>query len=178
MIIKKDLLDINKYSRPGKSLGDVRGIVVHWVAGPMMTAAGVRRYFNSLSEEKRFAGTQYVIGLEGEIIRMIPENEMAYHVGAKSYKEDALARLGSYPNAHTIGIETCHPDWYGKLNRQTVESLVELCADLLMRYSLTADDLWRHYDVTGKACPKYYVDNPHEWTQLKQNVMLMMEVLS
>ena len=29
----------------------------------------------------------------------------------------------------------------------------------------------RHYDVTGKICPKYYVDNESVWKLLKQDVV-------
>ena len=28
----------------------------------------------------------------------------------------------------------------------------------------------RHYDVTGKICPKYYVDHPDKWEEFLQDV--------
>ena len=30
-------------------------------------------------------------------------------------------------------------------------------------FNLEAKDVIRHYDVTGKLCPKYYVENPMAW---------------
>ena len=33
----------------------------------------------------------------------------------------------------------------------------------------------RHYDVTGKNCPKYFVENPEAWEQLKEDVHTRME---
>ena len=28
----------------------------------------------------------------------------------------------------------------------------------------------RHYDVTGKTCPKWFVDNPEEWEKFKKEL--------
>lgn len=37
-------------------------------------------------------------------------------------------------------------------------------------YGLDETNLIRHYDVTGKLCPLYYVQNPEAWDQLKTDV--------
>ncbi|MGL5434784.1 MAG: hypothetical protein ACRDBO_05195 [Lachnospiraceae bacterium] len=34
--------------------------------------------------------------------------------------------------------------------------------------------LIRHYDVTGKCCPKWLVDSPTSWEQFKQDVSAKM----
>ena len=39
------------------------------------------------------------------------------------------------------------------------------------RYDLGTDDVIRHYDVTGKACPKYYVENEDEWLIFKEDLL-------
>ena len=33
----------------------------------------------------------------------------------------------------------------------------------------------RHYDVTGKACPKYYVENEAAWEQFKSDLVDYIE---
>ena len=38
------------------------------------------------------------------------------------------------------------------------------------RYQLSVDDVIRHYDVTGKICPKYYVENEDAWEQMKEDI--------
>ena len=73
-------------------------------------------------------------------------------------------------NRKSIGIENCHPDWEGKFTDETYNSLVELCANICNRYSLGVEDIIRHYDVTGKNCPKYYVENEEEWNNFKSDV--------
>jgi N-acetylmuramoyl-L-alanine amidase CwlA len=38
------------------------------------------------------------------------------------------------------------------------------------QYDLEIDDVIRHYDVTGKDCPKYFVEHEDAWTQFKEDV--------
>lgn len=73
-------------------------------------------------------------------------------------------------NRKSIGIEDCHPDWEGKFNDATYNSLVELCTDICKRYGLGINDIIRHYDVTGKECPRYYVRNEYAWIKFKNDV--------
>ena len=35
---------------------------------------------------------------------------------------------------------------------------------------METDDIIRHYDVTGKNCPKYYVEYESAWEALKMDV--------
>ena len=159
MEIQQKLLTVNQYSRPGTKLKQVKNIVVHWVGNANSTAIANRNYFESLKERKSFASSHYIIGLQGEIIRCVPENEIAYHA--------------NNANSYSIGIEVCHPDWGGKFSDVTYKSLINLLADLCKRYSLEPTQaIIRHYDVTKKLCPKYYVENNGAWLQLKQDVKI------
>jgi N-acetylmuramoyl-L-alanine amidase len=175
MNITERLLTKNKYSRPCTLLKAVKGIVIHWVANPGSTAQGNRNYFEGLKnqvppDDKRFASAHYIIGLEGEIIRCVPDKEVCYHVGADKYTNEALRRLSSYPNNCTIGIELCHPAADGKFTDKTLASCREIAASLLAAYSLSGNDIWRHYDVTGKLCPKYFVEHTDEWDAFKASL--------
>ena len=43
-------------------------------------------------------------------------------------------------------------------------------------FSLDPDaDVIRHYDVTGKICPKYYVENEDAWLAFRANVRARIE---
>lgn len=163
MKITNNFLTINPYSRPGTKLTSVKNIVVHYVGNPNTSALANRNYFERLKDErvnvKRLcASSQYIIGLNGEIIRCIPENEVAYHAGNYTV------------NCNSIGIECCHPDRSGKFNSLTYNALIELLKDLCKRYGLNSSNVIRHYDVTGKECPLYYVNNASEWTKLKNDI--------
>ena len=39
---------------------------------------------------------------------------------------------------------------------------------------LNENDVIRHYDVTGKACPKYFVDHEDAWKQFRKDVKKAM----
>lgn len=161
MEIQERLLTNNPYSRPGRKIGKIKNIVIHWVGNAGTSAIANRNYFESLKDKKVYASSHYIIGLEGEIIQCVPETEVAYH--------------GNSANSYSIGIENCHPDWEGKFNDKTYESLIELCADLCKRYSLDPSiALIRHYDITKKDCPHYYVQNNQAWVNLKNDVKVAM----
>lgn len=153
--IKENLLPINKYSRPGTKVDKITAVVVHYVGNPGTTAAQNRSYFNNLATMgTTYASSHYVVGLEGEIIQCVPLDEIAY--------------ASNNRNHDTISIECCHEDSEGKFNPKTYESLVELTAALCRTYGLEPEtDIIRHYDVTGKLCPIYYVKNEEEWYAFK-----------
>ncbi len=164
MKITQVLLTPNAYSRPQKLLRKVTHIVIHWVGNPGSTAMENCNYFESLKEGGTYASAHYIVGLQGEIIQCIPESELAYHAGPA--------------NSYSIGIENCHPDQGGKFNSATYVSLVSLCANICRRYGLNPEEaLLRHYDITGKICPKYYVEHPIAWKQLKEDVKKVLDIL-
>lgn len=75
-----------------------------------------------------------------------------------------------------MSIECCHPDETGKFNEATYDSAVKLSAWLCVRFGLTSENVIRHYDVTGKNCPKYYVENPDAWIQMKSDIAAQIDV--
>lgn len=175
--ISEDFLTVNNYSRPGSQLKQIKGIVVHWVANANTSAKANRDFFeNRKSGKTGYGSTQYLIDLDGSVIYAIPQTELAYHVGADKYSSLALERLSSYPNNCTIGIECTHIDHNGLMTEKTYETLVELCADLAKKFSLDPlNALYRHFDITGKNCHKWFVDNPAEWERFKYQVKTKLD---
>jgi len=174
--IVEDYLTPNKFSRPEKKLKSVKGVVVHWVANAKTSARANRNFFEMRKNgDQGFGSAHYIIDLDGLVILAIPPEEMAYHVGARKYKDKAVQNLSIYPNNCTIGIECTHLDNMGIMSKHTYETLVELVADLMKRYALNpAKDLYRHYDITGKDCHKWFVDNNDEWQRFKELVKTKM----
>jgi len=184
MNIERALLTVNPFSRPGKMLSAIKGIVIHWVANPKTTAKQNRNYFEALKEQNvneplaRYASAHFIVGIDGEIIQCVPTEEMAYHVGANVYKANAVSKLGIYPNNCTIGIELCHPEWDGRFTVETLNSATELCAFLCVQAELNPiTDIWRHYDVTGKDCPKWFIRHPDEFEEFKKVVVSAVNFL-
>lgn len=154
--IDVQLLDVNPYSRPGTETEEITGIVVHYTANPGSTAQNNRDYFNGLKDSHETeASSNFIVGLDGEIIQCVPTWEMAYASNSR--------------NIDTVSIECCHPDETGKFTDETYRALVQLTAWLCVKFDLTEDQVIRHYDVTGKNCPKYFVENEDAWAQFKED---------
>ena len=148
MKITDALLTPNKFSRPQIPLKNVKKVVLHYVGNPNTSAMANRNYFENQKSGGRYVSSHYIVGLGGEILRCVPENEVAY--------------CSNQANSYSISIECCHPDATGKFTDATTASAAELCAYLLKKYGLAVDDLIRHYDVTGKQCPLWFVPTKYQ----------------
>ena len=158
------LLTPNEYSRPQIPLEDIGGIVIHYTANPGTTAQENRNYFEGLKDTgATYASSHFVIGLEGEIIQCLPSSEISY--------------ASNFRNSDTLSIECCHPDDSGQFTDATYEALVQLTAWLCENFQVPADQVIRHYDVTGKECPKYFVDHPDAWEQFRQDTAARMAAI-
>jgi len=150
-------LTINPYSRPGYSLETVTGIVIHYIGNPATTALQNRNYFENLAvSQETHASSNFIIGLDGEIIQCVPVDEIAYASNRR--------------NEDTLSIEICHPDETGRFTEESLKTAVRLTAWLCNRLGLTVSDVIRHYDVQGKACPLYFVENPDAWSAFKSDI--------
>lgn len=152
-----DLLPINPFSRPGDPIDEIRGVVIHYTGNPGTTAQQNRNYFAALADSgSDSVSSHFVIGMDGEVIQCVPMDEKAY--------------CSNHRNSDTVSIECCHPDETGELTEETLDSLVRLTRYLAKTYGFGKDELMRHYDVTGKLCPLYYVVHEDEWEALKDRI--------
>lgn len=157
--VTRDLLDPNEWSRSGEALKRVRGVVLHYVGNPGTTAQANRNYFNSLADGalEIYASSHFIVGLEGEVLQCVPLTEIAYASNSR--------------NGDTVSIEVCHPDETGEYGPAAYRRVAELTAWLCREFRLDpVRDVIRHYDVSGKPCPLYYVDHPDAWERLLADV--------
>ena len=157
--VREDFLSVNPWSRPGEPLERVNGVVLHYVGNPGTTAQANRNYFESLADGQlqTYASSHFIVGLEGEVIQCVPLSEIAYASNTR--------------NEDTISVEVCHPDEAGQYGPETYDRVVELTAWLCREFRLDPEeDVIRHYDVTGKLCPLYYVEHPEAWDALRAGV--------
>lgn len=160
--VDEQLLTINEWSRPGDKVDAIEKIVVHYLGNPQTTAQQNHDYFESLKDlQNTSMSANFIVGIDGEIIECVPPGEIAY--------------ASNSMNHLSVSIENCHLDSTGKFTEATYESLVHLTAWLVEEYDLTREDIIRHYDVTGKNCPLYYVEHPDKWEQFRDDVMDYIE---
>jgi N-acetylmuramoyl-L-alanine amidase len=151
--VDQQIIKVDGDSRRGVMLEGVRNIVIHYVGNPGTTAQQNRDYYANPSSE---VSSHFVIGLKGEIIQCIPLHEKS--------------SASNHRNKDTISIEVCHPDESGKFTQASYESLVKLTAWLCEICDLDSDDIIRHYDITGKQCPLYFVIHEDAWKKFLQVV--------
>lgn len=151
--ISKQIIPVDGVSRNGEKIIKVNDIVIHYVGNPGSTAQQNRDFYAGSQSN---VSSHFVVGIEGEIIQCIPLNEMS--------------AASNWRNNDTISIETCHPDSTGKFTKKTYKSLVKLVAWLEDKCGLTEKHVIRHYDITGKECPRYFVKNNDAWETFKKKV--------
>lgn len=149
--IKKILAHRANYGT--KRAGAVEWIVMHYTANDGDSGASNGKYFQQALNP--VASAHYFVD-ETSITISVPEDYVAYHCGADKYRHPFCR------NYNSIGIEMCDTKRDGRVmaTEQTIQNAAELAAALCEKYGLPVSHIIRHYDVTGKLCPKYWVDNP------------------
>ena len=141
-------------------------LVYHYVGATGGGAANARYFHNTAGTG---ASAHYFVGhaSEGaEIWSSVPEADTAWHCGAKTYRHPECR------NANSIGIEMCchrrgDGTWY--IDEETMAAAAELGRDILARYGIPLDHVLRHYDVTGKLCPRPLIDEG-AWADFKKRL--------
>lgn len=159
-------MQINKlltpYNHNTGTVSRIKYIVIHYVGALGGAKANCQYYAGG----NRGASAHYFVDFDGSIWQSVEDENIAWHCGAKSYVHPECR------NANSIGIEMCvrnkgrqadtSRDWY--FEEATVTAAVELTRYLMKKYSIDADHVVRHYDVTGKICPNPYVYNEGRYT--------------
>lgn len=179
MEIDYKLLTENQWSRPGRKadMKPIKKIVLHWYGNPKTTAQQTWNFFEARKEGKMGWGSaHFLVNLDGSAIQAIPQEEMAYHVGSKTYTDFALQEISSYPNNATLGIEMAHVSWEGEFTETTWDTTKILAYLLLKEYNLNPDDITTHHDIVGwKDCPRWFVLFPEELERFRDEVQSIFQ---
>ena len=111
----------------------------------------------------------YLIDLDGNIFRLVNDNDIAWHAGVSNWK--GVESLNQY----SIGIELLSPNPYKDgFNEKQMKNLIALCQGLISSYNIKPLNVLAHSDIsydriTGylnrKQDPSYLFD----WKLLAQN---------
>lgn len=160
MEIHKNLTKTNYNERSSRS---IQYIVIHYTSNKNDTAYNNTQYFKT---EYRGSSAHYFIDND-EIWQCVEDKNIAWHCGSSSYKHPKCR------NANSIGIEMCTS--YNSSNGyyisdKTTKNTVYFTKQLMEKYNIPAENVIRHYDVTGKNCPAPWVTNPSKWNDFKQQI--------
>lgn len=145
------------------------GVALHWTEGTHDTAQNECDYFATGND--RPAGAHIFIDRDGKVGLSIPVKYIAWSVMSRGYFSGAYD--GILDNTNTVSIELCgcndgHDNGL-KMNLQQETALYGVLK-WIKKKCPNVKHFVRHYDIKRKPCPKYYVDNPEDWKQLKKYV--------
>lgn len=163
---------ITPYNYTAGTVNRIKYLVIHYV-GALGGAEANCRYYAS---QYVGASAHYYVGFSGEVWQSVADKNIAWSVGASSYKHPYCR------NTNSLNIEMCvrkkstktmnatDKDWY--FEDATYKSAVFLAAELLTKYKIPLANMIRHYDVTGKWCPAPFCNNNtnHTWESFKADV--------
>ncbi len=171
---------ISPYNFTKGGTSRIKYIVIHYTGG-FGTAEQNCRYF---AGGDRQASAHYFVDYDGEIWQSVEEENIAWHCGSKKSRQSdkRLNQNEECCNENSLGIEMCarkknhdsleakDEDWY--FEDATVEAAVELTRYLMKKYDVPAENVLRHYDVTGKICPAPYCHNTtkHTWEEFQKAI--------
>ena len=140
--------------RPGLSMSP-QYITIHSTGNPKSTARNERGWLTNPSNTR--TASWHICVDEKEAVEAIPLNEVAWHAGDGN----------GQGNRASIGIEICESG-----NREkTLRNAVQLVAKLLKERGWGVDRLRRHFDWSGKICPRILQPNNWAgWEQFKRDV--------
>jgi N-acetylmuramoyl-L-alanine amidase CwlA len=124
-------------------------ITIHNTGNPSSSAAGERAWLTNPSNARQ--ASFHIVVDEREAIECLPLNENAWHSG-----DGSGSRSG---NRTSIGVEICESGDYAK----TLDNAATLVASMLRERGWGTDRLRRHYDWSGKICPRLMYDGG-KWT--------------
>ena len=158
----------NSKNHGGKrSLGGIKYIVVHYTANEGDTAKGNANYFKN-NALKNPASAHYFVD-DKEIVKSVPDNYIAYSVGGGKYKNTKGASFyKKCCNTNSISIELCNSAV--SVPEKTEQRAAEFIREKMKEYNIPIENVIRHYDVTGKVCPKPYVKDETAWKRFKERM--------
>ena len=141
-----------------RSLSKIKYIVIHYTSNDGDTDENNGKYFaNTVTQ----TSAHYFVD-DDSITQSVPDNYVAWHCGGNKYPYSSGGSLhGKCTNTNSIGIEICDDVKNGVVypSDKTIQNVLELTEHLMKKYNVPKDNVIRHYDVTGKACPAYWTSD-------------------
>ena len=144
-----------------RSASAIEYVVIHYTGNDGDTADANARYYASTVVK---TSAHYFVDAK-EVVQSVPDLRVAWAVGGSKYASAAQTGGGKLhgkcTNANSISIEICDAvrDGVYKPAPETIAAALDLTHELMQKYGIPAERVIRHFDVTGKLCPAYWVND-------------------
>jgi len=168
MAIKTILNYSPNFNIKKRSTKQIKFIIFHYT-GMKKESEAISRLTDIQSE----VSCHYLIKNNGEIITMVPESYIAWHVGKSSW--------GSYKslNKNSIGIEITNPGHefsYKKFSKKQIISLLRLSKFLIKKYKIDIKNILGHSDIAPDR--KKDPGEKFPWKYLAKNKVSLWHTLT
>lgn len=151
---------------------DIRYLVYHCTGNDGDTRANKAQYY---AEALVRSSAHYFVD-DGGVTRSVPDRYIAWAVGGKKRSDCAVTGGGKLhgivTNSNSLSIELCDTLRDGRLmaTETTLANGAALGRLLMARYDIPIENVVRHFDVTGKRCPAYFMDEK-KWAAFKARLI-------
>lgn len=169
-ILKEQLAAAGNYGG-SRTASQIQYLVIHYTGNDGDSAANNTAYFQNNIVK---TSAHYFVD-DTTIWRSVPDLQIAWAVGGKKYaatmRTGGGTMYGIVTNTNSINIELCDTlrDGTYQASAATLENAAALCKNLMATYQIPLANVYRHFDVTGKHCPSYFVDET-AWADFKKRL--------
>ena len=168
--IKEQLANSGNYGG-SRNASQIRYLVYHYTGNDGDKAANNAAYFRRNIVK---ASAHYFVD-DTTVWRSVPDLKVAWSVGGSKYanadKTGGGTMYGVISNTNSLSIEMCDTIRNGvyQASEATLANAAALGRTLMEKYGIPIENVYRHFDVTGKHCPSYLV-NAQKWAEFKKRL--------
>lgn len=168
--LKEQLANSGNYGG-SRNASQIRYLVYHYTGNDGDSAANNAKYFQNNIVK---ASAHYFVD-DTTVWRSVPDLKVAWSVGGSKYanadKTGGGTMYGIITNTNSISIEMCDTirDGVYQASEATLANAAALGRALMEKYGIPIENVYRHFDVTGKHCPSYLV-SAQKWAEFKKRL--------
>lgn len=174
--LKEQLANPRNYGG-SRAASQIRYLVYHYTGNDGDMAANNAKYFQNNIVK---ASAHYFVD-DTTVWRSVPDLKVAWSVGGSKYanadKTGGGTMYGVITNTNSLSIEMCDTIRNGvyQASEATLANAAELGRELMEKYGIPIENVYRHFDVTGKHCPSYLI-NAQKWAEFKKRLEDDMDI--
>lgn len=141
-----------------RNISEIKWIVIHYTANDGDSDENNGEYFRKAIVN----ASSHLFVDDNSVTKSVPDEFVAWSVGGAKYNNTNGAKhFGECTNYNSVSVELCDNVKDGVVypTTNTIANAIQVVSELMSKYGISADHVIRHYDVTGKLCPAYWVDD-------------------
>ena len=169
-ILKEQLAASGNYGG-SRNASQIRYLVYHYTGNDGDRAANNAKDFQNNIVK---ASAHYFVD-DTTVWRSVPDLKVAWSVGGSKYanadKTGGGTMYGVITNTNSLSIEMCDTIRNGvyQASEATLSNAAALGRALMEKYGIPIENVYRHFDVTGKHCPSYLV-SAQKWAEFRKRL--------